>query len=151
MSGSCQTLGFDGSMKGMGSTGQLHTLERYFLSWSGSQLLFECLLTRVLPVPSPKRCYSKGQQVTNFLLRDITDIFCTPASKGNASACLPKQGQGLGWGGEIQLRKSQGTFSASFLHISECTEQPSGAVTLPRSCQHNRLMPLRQTDSAETD
>lgn len=58
--------------------------------------------------------------------------------KGNASSCFPKQGQrlGQGWGGEIQLGNSQGTFSVSFLHSSECTEQPSGAVAPCCRCQH---------------
>lgn len=45
------------------------------------------------------------------------------------------KGKGWSWGGEIQLGKSQGTFSGSFLHISECTEQPSGAVTPCCGCQ----------------
>lgn len=42
---------------------------------------------------------------------------------------------GQGWRGEMQLGKSLGTFSGSFLHISECTEQPSGDVTPWCWCQ----------------
>lgn len=51
-------------------------------------------------------------------------------------------GWGWGWGGEILLGKSRGTFSGSFLHIAECTEQLSGAVTPHCQCQ----CPPRQRD-----
>lgn len=38
---------------------------------------------RAHTVPPPKLCYSKGQQIINFLLRDLTDVFFTLPTKSN--------------------------------------------------------------------